>query len=201
MTSDRFDPSDLEIAGVPVDADGRSATAWTGSRLINLADPDPADVILEDVARNLSRTMRYNGGTRDAWSVLDHLLVCDRIAAAEGLPRAERRAVILHDAAEWITGDMSRPVKIMVPEFRAFEAHIWRRAIAPRFDLPEDLPSAVKRIDNEAAAAEGLDLFDPPQRWPGLPAPREVARQRFAFGPPAQVAARFLRRCAALGIK
>ena len=169
-----------------------SHRAWTGSRLIDVLNPDPMDIILSEVCTGLARETRYGASaTRVPWSVGQHLLLCDHYAEEDG-PRCElgvtgRLGLLLHDAPEYMIRDMIAPVKRQLPDYRALET-VWWRATAARFNLPVVLPRAVKFYDMLAAASEKEALIDPASGvWPGLPEPRPI---------PAAILKLTVRKCA-----
>lgn len=143
---------------------------WTGNCYLDLANPQPRSVSLSTIAHNLARLARYVGATDAVWTVADHSLLAAALAEADGRPAHDVRVVLLHDAAEAYLGDMIRPVKQAVPEFKALEARVWRRAVAPALDLPDTLPDWVAEYDLAALALEKRDLIPAAAgAWPGVP--------------------------------
>ena len=133
-----------------------SGIVWTGSALLDLRAPDPAKIGLRDIARGLSRTYRFGGQTRDdlpPYSVAWHSLFCEAVADQMGLPVWARLQVLLHDAPEYVLGDMQTPVKVLNPVYQGLESDLWC-AVARRFQIPEDWHPALKEID--ALACEVL---------------------------------------------
>src|SRR5438093_4666983 len=98
-----------------------SARAWQrmlSGRRLDLLDPSPLDVEIEDIAHGLARVARWNGQTRGAhiFSVAQHTLLVEAIARARA-PRLDRRrrlAILLHDAPEYVIGDMISPFKAVI---------------------------------------------------------------------------------------
>lgn len=128
--------------------------------------PRAADVKIEDIAHALSNLCRFTGHVRRFYSVAQHSVLvsfeCDREDALAGL---------LHDATEAYVGDVSSPLKSMLPEYRAIEARVWR-VIAARFSLPDELPASVRHADAVLLATEKRDLLGPaPASWGTWPAP------------------------------
>ncbi|MFU1607335.1 hypothetical protein ACM25O_13200 [Sulfitobacter pontiacus] len=101
----------------------QSNRAWTGSRMIDVLNPDPEDILLHDIAVGLSRENRYGGAaTCIPWSVAQHSLLCDHYAESDGITSAETRlTLLLHDAPEYMIRDMISPVKRQLPEYRGLE--------------------------------------------------------------------------------
>jgi hypothetical protein len=126
-----------------------------------LAEPDPAKVRVADIACALSRLPRFTGHTLIRWTVAQHSLLCHHLAAAFE-PDVPLYA-LLHDAAEAYIGDLSTPLKALVPEIRAIEDRI-QRAILEHLRLPPPPPHvarAVHTIDQVARVVEQRCLMPP----------------------------------------
>src|SRR5438067_9881840 len=124
--------------------------AWqrmrSGGRL-DLLDPSPMDIEIEDIAHGLARVARWNGQTlgEHAFSVAQHSLVVEEAAAhvQPGLEPRWRLAALLHDAAEYVIGDMISPFKAALGvDYRAFEERL-ESAIHLRFGLPPKVPAPI----------------------------------------------------------
>lgn len=143
--------------------------AWQrmlSGRRLNLLDPSPLDIEIEDIAHGLARVARWNGQTvgRHAFSVAEHSLLVHDICVAlrPGLPANWRLAALLHDAPEYVVGDLISPFKAAVGiDYKAFELRLLR-AIHLRFGLPPELPKGIaaliKRADVAAAYFEATQL-------------------------------------------
>ena len=143
--------------------------AWQrmlSGRRLDLLDPDPADVSLDDLAHGLARVARWNGQTvgTHAFSVAQHsLLVCDLVRAlAPSADRQTQLAALLHDAPEYVIGDLISPFKATIgPDYRAVEARLLN-AILMAFDLPNPLPATtmalIKQADRISAYFEATRL-------------------------------------------
>lgn len=139
--------------------------AWQrmlSGRRLDLLDPSPMDVEIEDIAHGLARVARWNGQTTGAqiFSVAQHSLLVEAIAArmAFGLTRAGRLTILLHDAPEYVVGDLISPFKaVLGGNYRDVEARLLG-AIHLRFSLPVKAPAEVtalcKRADRVAAYLE-----------------------------------------------
>lgn len=135
-------------------------------RRLNLLDPSPIDVELDDIAHGLARVARWNGQTVGAhiFSVAQHSLLVEAIAGHldPAMPRATRLAVLLHDAPEYVIGDIISPFKAVIGDaYKAIEANLLG-AIHLHFGLPT-APSAVlkrfiKQADRQAAYLEATHL-------------------------------------------
>jgi 5'-nucleotidase len=143
--------------------------AWQrmlSGRRLDLIDPSPLDVEIDDIAHGLARVARWNGQTsgRHAFSVAQHTVIVDDIAtiAAPGIGATGRLAVMLHDAPEYVIGDLITPFKtILGGDYKAVEERL-RRAIHLRFGLPAVLPGSlagrIKAADRAAAFYEAIRL-------------------------------------------
>ena len=135
-------------------------------RRLNLLDPSPLDIEIEDVAHGLARVARWNGQTHGAhiFSVAQHSLLVDHIAGliAPETTQRTRLAVLLHDAAEYVIGDMISPFKAVIGDaYRDTEARILD-AVMRRFELPAPMTrlaqSLAKKADRAAAYLEATRL-------------------------------------------
>ncbi|MES2834468.1 MAG: HD family hydrolase [Pseudomonadota bacterium] len=169
-------------------------------RRLDLLDPSPFDIEIEDIAHGLARVARWNGQTigEHAFSVAQHSCVVEEIAAHihPGLEPKWRLAALLHDASEYVIGDMISPFKAALGvSYKHFEARL-EHAIHVRFGLPPRTPPAIKVLLKKADKAcaffeatqlagfstkESLGFFGaPPQGYDlvidPLPAPLAQAR-------------------------
>ena len=152
-------------------------------RRLDLLNPSPLDVELDDIAHGLARVARWNGQTEGAhiFSVAQHSLLVDAIAAHldPSMPRATRLAVLLHDAPEYVIGDIISPFKAVIGEsYKAIEAGLLG-AIHVHFGLPAEPSAALRRFvkgaDRQAAYLEATHLAgfgrEEAIRFFGRPAP------------------------------
>jgi 5'-deoxynucleotidase YfbR-like HD superfamily hydrolase len=154
---------------LPHKGGGRSARAWQrmlSGRRLDLLDPSPLDVELEDIAHGLARVARWNGQTEGAYiySVAQHVLLVEALARAK-TPRLDdkaRLAVLLHDAPEYVIGDMISPFKAVIGDSYKAVEHRLLAAIHLRFGLPAKLPASltklIKAADRSAAYLEATRL-------------------------------------------
>lgn len=126
--------------------------AWQrmlSGRRLDLLDPTPVDIEIEDIAHGLAFVARWNGQTKGdyAYSVAEHSLLVTEIFARQH-PKAPIKwqlAALLHDAPEYVIGDMISPVKAAVgPGYGALDDRL-TAAIHLRFGLPAQIPVTVKR--------------------------------------------------------
>jgi 5'-deoxynucleotidase YfbR-like HD superfamily hydrolase len=145
-----------------------SPRAWQrmlSGRRLDLLDPSPLDVEMEDIAHGLARVARWNGQTIGAhiYSVAQHCLLVETIARQRArLDRAGRLAVLLHDAPEYVIGDMISPFKAVIGDnYKAVEARLLA-AIHIRFGLTAapstELLALIKAADQGAAYLEATRL-------------------------------------------
>ncbi len=118
-------------------------------RRLDLLDPTPVDIEVSDIAHGLAFVARWNGQTFGdyPYSVAEHSLLVEDIFAriVPKSPAKWRLAALLHDAPEYVIGDMISPVKSAVgPGYGALEARL-SAAIHLRFGLPAILPDVVKK--------------------------------------------------------
>jgi len=179
-------------------------------RRLDLLDPSPLDIETEDIAHGLAFVARWNGQTRGPYpySVAEHSLLVEDLFA-QLYPRAATRwrlAALLHDAPEYVIGDMISPVKAAVgPGYKALDDRLMA-AVHLRYGLPATLPEAIKkqikRADRISAWLEATQIagfthaearkhFAPP-RTTKLPAITLTPR------PPSRVKKDFIARIEAL---
>ena len=157
------------MAVVGVDDGSGRPRAWQrmlSGRRLDLLDPSPKDIEIEDIAHGLARVARWNGQTLGdhAFSVAQHVLVVEEIASERNPDWLNdwRLATLLHDAAEYVVGDLISPFKNAIGlDYKAFELRLLA-AIHDRFGLPKDLPldvaQEVKACDRIAAYFESTVL-------------------------------------------
>jgi len=134
-------------------------------RRLNLLDPSPLDIEIEDIAHGIARVARWNGQTEgpNIFSVAQHSLLVETIAHhSANLDRLSRLAVLLHDAPEYVIGDMISPFKAVIGDaYKGVEARLLA-AIYLRFGLPAvmaaELLALTKTADMGAAYLEATRL-------------------------------------------
>ena len=135
-------------------------------RRLDLLDPSALDIEIEDIAHGLARVARWNGQTSGAniYSVAQHCLLVEALARMRvpRLDRSRRLAVLLHDAPEYVIGDMISPFKVVIGDaYKAVERRLLT-AIHLRFGLPAntapELEELIKAADREAAFLEATRL-------------------------------------------
>src|SRR6202012_3097256 len=161
-----------------------TSRAWQrmlSGRRLDLLNPSPLDIEIEDIAHGLARVARWNGQTKGdhAFSVAQHCVLVERVMG-ELKPLASREArlmALLHDASEYVVGDLISPFKAAVGiDYKAFELRLLS-AIHIRFGLPPKattpMHALIKRADQVAAFHEATQLagFEPAEarRYFGVP--------------------------------
>lgn len=131
----------------------------TGKRF-DLYEPDTDLIDPRDVAHSLAHLCRFNGHTREFYSVAQHACM-----VADLMPEQDKLAALLHDAAEAYIGDMVQPLKQWMYAYQDVEQWIWER-ICTRFNLNPELPASVRHADLVALATERRDLMPAdPATW------------------------------------
>jgi 5'-deoxynucleotidase YfbR-like HD superfamily hydrolase len=198
-------------------AAARAPRAWQrmlSGRRLDLLDPSPLDIEIEDIAHGLARVARWNGqtGGPHIFSVAQHSLLVEAIASqmdAEITPPA-RLFVLLHDAPEYVIGDMISPFKAMIGlTYKAVEERILS-AVLLRFSLEpvqsQRLVKLTKRADRAAAFFEATRLagFAQPEAEQFFGRPRFLPKDLDAMLTPAssdEIEQRFLKRFRALTVE
>jgi uncharacterized protein len=174
-------------------------------RRLDLLDPSPLDIEIEDIAHGLARVARWNGQTHGdhIFSVAQHTLLTAEIARHRAVGRDRRLAlaVMLHDAPEYVIGDMISPFKVVIGgAYKEIERRLLS-AIHLRFGLPPELPADVEAIIKAAdlgaafleattlagfSAAEARRFFGPRPALPAalehdylVPWAADVAKQKY----------------------
>jgi len=184
-------------------------------RRLDLLDPSPLDIEIEDIAHGLARVARWNGQTRGEhiFSVAQHTLLTGQVARrrAGGYDRRLALAVLLHDAPEYVIGDMISPFKAVIGDaYKTIERRLLA-AIHRRFGLPAESPPEFERLINtavlhaaflEATRLAGFDIAEA-RRFFGRPPLVSVSLERDYLKPwPAEAAqARYLERFAKLFVE
>jgi uncharacterized protein len=188
--------------------------AWQrmlSGRRLDLIDPSPLDVEISDIAHGLARVARWNGQTKgpEIFSVAQHSLLVEALFAARDVSssRGARLAALLHDAPEYVIGDMISPFKAAVGgDYKRVEARL-QRAVLIRFgltaELPDDLERRIKIADRasayiEATALAGFSVVEARKLFGEPDLPMQDFAGYLEPARPADAEARFLARFAEL---
>ena len=187
--------------------------AWQrmlSGRRLDLLDPTPVDIEIEDIAHGLAFVARWNGQTKGdfAYSVAEHSLLVETIFGriAPNAPTKWRLAALLHDAPEYVIGDMISPVKAAIgASYGALDERL-EAAVHIRFGLPAKVPSSVKKqikkADRVSAWMEAIQIagFEVAEadRIFGKPDPSLFEGLKITLRPPVDVRADFTQRHATL---
>lgn len=189
-------------------ASGRAWQRMLSGRRLNLLDPSPLDIEIEDIAVGLARVARWNGQTSGDWalSVAQHSLLVEELLGRfrEDVPAAWRLLALLHDAPEYVIGDLITPFKTTLGgDYAAIERRLMA-AVRVRFGLarlPKAADNLVKRADRAAAYVEAVRvagfpedearrLFDPKDSLKNF----GIEDKTLTAYPPTEVEADFLER-------
>lgn len=187
--------------------------AWQrmlSGRRLDLLDPTPVDIEIQDIAHGLAFVARWNGQTRGDWaySVAEHSLLVEEIFARLN-PSAGpkwRLAALLHDAPEYVIGDMISPVKSALGrEYSEMDARL-AAAIHRRFGLPVAIPAAIRKqiktADRISARLEAVEIAGftaaEAQRLFPLPTGTTIEGLAIRLRPPVETRAAYLDRFAEL---
>ncbi|WP_282078542.1 HD domain-containing protein [Epibacterium ulvae] len=183
--------------------------AWQrmlSGRRLDLLDPTPVDIEIEDIAHGLAFVARWNGQTRGdfAYSVAEHSLLVETLFTRLN-PKAPVKwqlAALLHDAPEYVIGDMISPVKAAVgPDYGILDDRLMA-AIHIRFGLPATLPKTVKaqikRADKISAWMEAVQIAgfseQEASKFFGRPKPEIIQDLKIDLRPPKEVRHDFVSR-------
>ena len=120
---------------------------------LDLLNPDPDLITIENIAQNLSHICRFTGNVDIFYSVAQHSVLVSKDVKKEYALEA-----LLHDATEAFIGDVSTPLKSLLPEYKKIEEN-FHRVIAKKFNVPEILSPEVKRADRFLCEQEKLSLL------------------------------------------
>ncbi|TDT73785.1 metal dependent phosphohydrolase [Litoreibacter halocynthiae] len=187
--------------------------AWQrmlSGRRLDLLDPTPMDIEIEDIAHGLAFVARWNGQTMGefAYSVAEHSVLVERLysEANPNAPVKWQLAALLHDAPEYVIGDMISPVKNAVgPGYAELDDRL-TAAIHLRFGLPAAIPVAVKKqikkADKLSAWLEATQIagfsIEESNKFFGAPRGSIPLPDKLIPRPPMEVKAEFLARFNAL---
>ena len=191
----------------------KTQRAWQrmlSGRRLDLLDPSPMDIEIEDIAHGLSFVARWNGQTEGdfSYSVAEHSLLVEKIFFKLN-PKVSNKwklAALLHDAPEYVIGDMISPVKAAIgPTYAQLEDKLIE-AIHIRFGLPAKVPSniklQIKKADKisawlEATLIAGFSI-DEAKKFFGVPPDEFFNYQELVLKQPMIVKSKFIEKFEAL---
>lgn len=141
----------------------RATLTTISGRQVDLVNPAESRFGVYDIAHALSRLCRFNGHVHGFYSVAQHSVFVSHL-----VPPEHARAALFHDAAEAFLGDVTTPLKRLLPDYEQLERQ-FQIVIARRFSLPFVLPEEVHQADQVALATERRDLLQHCLTpWPAL---------------------------------
>jgi 5'-deoxynucleotidase YfbR-like HD superfamily hydrolase len=127
--------------------DNKTLLGTRFGKMIDLLDPQPEDILIEDIAHQLTNHCRFGGAIKSFYSVAEHsILVCD-------LCNIDKLSGLLHDASEAYLCDIPTPLKKLLPEYLKIEDR-FMRVIADKFNFKYPLSDEVKEADKKALEIE-----------------------------------------------
>lgn len=115
------------------------------------------DITIEDIAASLAKLCRFTGHCKTFYSVAQHSVLVSKL-----VPPEHALTGLLHDATEAYINDLSRPLKLINPQYVEYEHRLWP-TIAAKFDLPDEMPRCIKEADNIALVSERRDIMPLPK--------------------------------------
>ena len=143
----------------------KSTQQTYSGRLLDLNNPKVEDIDIRDIAHSLSMICRFNGCVKQFYSVAEHSVRAYYLAKQKNKLEA-----LLHDAVEAYIGDVTRPLKSLLPEYRLIELK-WSKVISEKFGIPVEKSPEIKRIDGVLQVTEFLKMMVTPDDINSIPAP------------------------------
>ena len=167
-------------------------------KLVSILEPVLEDIRILDIAHSLSMICRYNGHTSRFYSVAEHSVLMCRSFYEHGYEDEIQRVALMHDAPEYLTGDVTKPLKaVIAPIFRPIQNALWG-LVATRFGLLETIPDIVHAADLRILMNEKAQVFvhDIDWGWNCDPLPALTLQ----FWTPEEAKVEFLKEAVRLGI-
>lgn len=156
------DGAPLDISGYVAGMPSIGPTIQVSSgKLVSIVNPDQDEILFRDIAASLSKLCRYNGHTVTHYSVAEHSVLIYRYLRSLEIPVSNEtlKAALLHDAPEYLVGDMTKPFKNHIGEpFTSVEAAVWL-VVASRFGISPELPNVVRDADARILFNEKDQVF------------------------------------------
>lgn len=132
----------------------KSSISTVSGRFYDLLRPEAYEYDIKEIAHALSNICRYTGHTNGFYSVAEHSVLVSRI-----VPKELALCGLLHDASEAFLGDVSSPLKALLPEYKKIEQSV-ESAIARHFGIPFPFPPEIKEADNRMYWKERQGIAD-----------------------------------------
>lgn len=127
-------------------------------KVLDILDPQPEQIDIYDIAHALSLLCRFGGHCTKFYSVAEHSVRCSWKA-----PKGFELEALLHDASEAYFIDIPRPIKILLPEYKAMETRL-EKVIAKKYNLPFPMSPEVKDVDNRMLSTEQNQIMKESER-------------------------------------
>lgn len=114
---------------------------------VDVLNPDPGTIEIDDIAHGLSQICRFAGHTKKFFSVAQHSVECVQRLQGRTQDKKILLTMLMHDATEAYIGDLARPIKRRIPQYKTVE-NILMDVIATKYDLHFPFPPVIKKIDN-----------------------------------------------------
>ena len=180
-----------EMATRPVSATTRKITGPTillfSGSYFDFLEPDKSEFVIEDIAHGLSQICRFAAQCRRFYSVAQHSVHVSHI-----VPPEHAFAGLMHDSPEAFVGDMAKPLKDLLPEYRVVEKHV-EAAVFARFGVPHPMPPCIKEADIVMLATEQREIMRNNDGW-DYTRGRKALDMRLPNWSPTEAKAQFLAR-------
>ena len=127
----------------------------------DLAEPEACAFQVSDIAHALGNICRFTGHTERFYSVAEHSVICSHM-----VPPEDAMAALMHDASEAFIGDVSSPLKKLLPDYKAIERRVEEHVFST-LGLPYPFPPSVKKADRIMLRLEQSQLMRNEHRWEG----------------------------------
>jgi hypothetical protein len=135
-----------------------SVLTYPGGNIVDLANPDPDTIVLDDIAHHLSMLCRFTGAVSEFYSVAQHSIYVMTLIARSYDDKKLWRTALFHDAPEYVTGDCNKPFKLMLGDgYKEVEDRIYS-VMAEKFDLYDPIPTQIKIADQQTYVRERIDI-------------------------------------------
>ncbi len=135
----------------------KSSISTLSGRFFDLLEPEDYEYCIDEIAEALSNICRYTGHVKKFYSVAEHSVLVSKL-----VPTRLALAALLHDSSEAFVGDVSSPLKKLLPEYQVIEERI-QRAIANYYDVPFPFPKEIHEADKRMYWRERIDVAPGPR--------------------------------------